>query len=35
MELTENKVAELDTALLKEKAVAIRDAVMAKSVTAE
>ncbi|WP_418634605.1 hypothetical protein [Segatella sp.] len=35
MELTENKVAELDTALLKKKAVAIRDAVMAKSVTAE
>lgn len=35
MELTENKVAELDTALLKKRAVAIRDAVMAKSVTAE
>ncbi|WP_418169224.1 hypothetical protein [Alistipes putredinis] len=33
--MTENKVAELDTALLKKKAVAIRDAVMAKSVTAE
>lgn len=35
MELTENKLAELDTAALTKKAQAIRDAVMAKSVTAE
>lgn len=35
MELTENKVAALDTAALTKKAEAIRDAVMAKSVTAE
>lgn len=35
MELTENKVAALDTAALTKKAQAIRDAVMAKSVTAE
>ncbi len=35
MELTENKVAALDTAALTKQAQAIRDAVMAKSVTAE
>lgn len=34
MELTENKVAALDTTALMEKAKAIRDAVLAKSVTA-
>lgn len=35
MELTENKVAAIDTAGLQERAKTIRDAVMAKSVTAE
>lgn len=35
MELTENTVAVIDTAGLQERAKAIRDAVMAKSVTAE
>ena len=35
MELTENTVAAIDTAGLQERAKAIRDAVMAKSVTAE
>lgn len=35
MELTENKVAAIDTAGLQERATTIRDAVMAKSVTAE
>lgn len=35
MELTENKVAAIDVAGLQERAATIRDAVMAKSVTAE
>ena len=35
MELTENKIAAIDTAGLQERAKTIRDAVMAKSVTAE
>lgn len=35
MELTENKIAVIDTAALQERAKTIRDAVMAKSVTAE
>ncbi len=35
MELTENKVAEIATAELRDRAQTIRDAVMAKSVTAE